>query len=224
VSANHLAVQPWAWAVLFLLGAWHGINPAMGWLFAVALGMQKKSRHAVWQSLVPIATGHAVAIGFVVGVAIVANAMLPSNHLKIVVFCILFVFGFYRLLRSRHPHWGGMQVGFRDLSVWSFLMASAHGAGFMLVPVLFGISSTHDAAHSTALARHAHIAGSSGLWLGLVAVIVHTSGYLLVTGVVAYLVYEKFGLALLRKAWLNLDLVWAMALMATAASALLLPA
>jgi len=218
-----MVVQPWAWGALFFLGAWHGINPAMGWLFAVALGMQKKSRRAVWQSLLPIAAGHALAIGFVVAVAAVAHVILPSNYLKIAVICILLAFGFYRLLRNRHPRWGGMQVGFRDLSIWSFLMASAHGAGFMLLPVLLGMSATQSATHPAGSAPHVYMAEFAGPWLGVIAVIVHTSGYLLVTGVVACLVYERFGLALLRKAWLNFDLVWAVALMATAAFALVIP-
>src|ERR1043165_8069701 len=134
-------VQPWAWGALVVLGAWHGINPAMGWLFAVALGMQKNSGRAVWQSLLPIALGHAAAIALVVGIAVIANITLPANYVKIGVIIILFTFGLYRLLRKGHPRWGGMQMGFRDLAVWSFLMASAHGAGFMLLPVLLGMSA-----------------------------------------------------------------------------------
>jgi hypothetical protein len=225
--AGDLGAFTWAWGALLLLGAWHGVNPAMGWLFAVALGMQKKSRNAVWQSLLPIAAGHAAAIGLVVGVAVVAHAALPSKYLKIAVVCILFAFGLYRLLGKGHSRWGGMQVGFRDLSIWSFLMASAHGAGLMLLPVLLGMSATSDSSPA-ASAVHVHTAAftgfSMGAWTGLIAVALHTLGYLLATGAVAFLIYEKFGLSLLRKAWLNLDLVWAVALMATACFALLIPA
>jgi hypothetical protein len=223
-------VQPWAWAALLLLGAWHGINPAMGWLFAVALGMQKNSARAVWQSLLPIALGHAVAIALVVGIAVIANIALPASYVKIGVIVILFTFGLYRLLRKGHPKWGGMQMGFRDLTIWSFLMASAHGAGFMLLPVLLGMSGGMDmgaqiqAGGSPAHMAHMHMAGFTGPWLGLIAVSIHTCAYLLVTGAIAFVVYEKFGLTLLRKAWLNVDLVWAMALMVTACFAFLTPA
>jgi hypothetical protein len=213
----------WPWLGLVALGAYHGINPAMGWLFAVALGMQKKSGRAVWLSLLPIATGHAAAIGLVVAAGVLAKAALPMKYLKLAVACILFAFGLYRLLRRAHPRGAGMQVGFRDLSIWSFLMASAHGAGFMLLPVFLGMSTMASASGPLVPGQHPHIAGSSAPWIGFIAVIVHTMGYLLVTGLVAFVVYEKAGLGLLRKAWLNLDLVWALALMATAVLTLLIP-
>jgi hypothetical protein len=220
VSLGH----PSAWVALFLLGAYHGINPAMGWLFAVALGMQKKSGRAVWLSLLPIATGHGAAIGLVVAAGVLANAALPMKYLKPSVACILLFFGLYRLLRRAHPRGPGMQVGFRDLSIWSFLMASAHGAGFMLLPVFLGMSTMTSTSGPLVSGQHPHIAGSPTPWIGLMAVIVHTTGYLLVTGLVAFVVYERTGLGLLRKAWLNLDLVWALALMVTAVLTLLIPA
>ena len=216
--------QPSAWVALFLLGAYHGINPAMGWLFAVALGMQKKSGRAVWLSLLPIATGHAAAIGLVVTAVVLAKAALPMKYLKLAVACILFAFGLFRLLRRAHPRGAGMQVGFRDLAIWSFLMASAHGAGFMLLPVFLGMSTMATASGPLVSGQRPHIAGSATPWIGVTAVIVHTVGYLLVTGLVAFVVYEKAGLGLLRKAWLNLDLIWALALMVTAVLTLLIPA
>jgi hypothetical protein len=201
---------------LFFLGAYHGINPGMGWLFAVALGMQKQSRRAVWLSLLPIAAGHALAIGLVVSAMVVVGSVLPLNYVRIFVACILFGFGFYRLLRRGHPRWGGMQVGFRDLMIWSFLMASAHGAGFMLLPVMMGTLAGHG--HG----MHIHESISYEPWSGALAVAVHTLGYLLVTGTVAFVVHEWVGLSLLRKAWVNLDLVWAVALIVTAGVALVL--
>jgi len=207
--------ESWPWAVLFLLGACHGINPAMGWLFAVALGMQERSSRAVWRALVPISVGHAAAIGVVVAVAGLARAVLPLRTLKIVVAVILFAFGFYHLLRHRHPRYGGMQVGFGDLAIWSFLMASAHGAGLMVLPVLFGMRGGDSFATSTVSMHHVHLGAMGGPAPNLPAVLVHTLGYLIVTGFVAWVVYEKLGLALLRKAWLNLDLLWAMALVVT---------
>src|SRR5215469_14508382 len=205
----------WPWAALFLVGAYHGINPGMGWLFAVALGMQQKSSRAVWRALVPISVGHAVAIGAVVALAGLAQTVLPLRSLKIGVAVILFVFGCYHLLRHRHPRYGGMQVGFGDLTVWSFLMASAHGAGLMVLPVLFGMHGGDSLADSTVSMHHVHLAVMGGPVTNVSAVLVHTLGYLAVTGFVAWVVYEKLGLALLRKAWLNLDLIWAVALVAT---------
>jgi hypothetical protein len=215
----------WAWAAMFLLGAYHGINPGMGWLFAVALGMQKKSGAAVWQALVPIAIGHFLAIGLVVVAAVVAGAVLPLRHIKIAAACILFAFGLLLLLRKSHPRWGGMQIGFRDLSIWSFLMASAHGAGFMLLPVLLKMSATVPGAAGADVSStgHHHGMGFTGAWLAPAGLAVHTAGYLLVTGVIALVVYEKVGLEILRKAWVNLDLIWAVALIATAGFTLLIP-
>jgi hypothetical protein len=205
----------WAWVALLLLGAYHGINPGMGWLFAVALGMQEKSSRAVWRSLGPIAAGHALSIASVVFLAALVGMALPLTALKVAVAIILFALGAYRLVRHRHPRWGGMQVGFRDLTIWSFLMASAHGAGLMVLPILLKISPMGHAAASHIGAHPTHPAVIGGTTTNLLAVTVHTAGYLLVTGVIAWLVYEKLGLALLRKAWLNLDLIWCIALIVT---------
>ncbi len=211
----------WPWAALLLLGAYHGINPGMGWLFAVALGMQEKSRWAVWRSLVPLVTGHALAIGAVVFLAAMIGRVLPLSSLKIAVAAILFALGIYRLVRHRHPRAGGMQVGFRDLTIWSFLMASAHGAGMMVLPVLLQISPAAHAVGNHSAAHHMPTAIMGAISTNLLAVGVHTAGYLVVTGLIAWLVYEKLGLALLRKAWLNLDLIWCVALIATGGFVLL---
>jgi hypothetical protein len=197
----------WAWAIVFLLGAYHGINPAMGWLFAVALGLQRQSGRAVWQSLAPIAAGHVAAIGLTVFLAALLGAVLPLLYLKIGVALLLVAFGAYRIAGKGHLRWGGMRVGFKDLAIWSFLMASAHGAGLMLLPVVLGLP---------AQGHEMHPGGFPDAGTQLAAVAVHTIGYLLLTGLVAWIVYVKLGLSLLRKAWLNLDLVWAMALIATA--------
>src|SRR5438093_430820 len=127
---------PWPWFMFAALGAYHGINPGMGWLFAVALGLQEKSRRAVLAALPPIALGHALSVGTVVALLWAAQAAVPAAALRVAAAVLLFGFGLYRLVRSRHPGWVGMRVGFRDLTLWSFVMASAHGAGLMLLPVL----------------------------------------------------------------------------------------
>jgi hypothetical protein len=197
------------WPTLFVLGAYHGINPGMGWLFAVARGMQEHRARAVAWSLLPIALGHALAIGVVVVIAQAAQGAIPMLYVRIGVAAALVGLGVYKLIRSRHFRWGGMQVGFRDLTVWSFLMASAHGAGLMVLPVV--LAGPH--AHHMTVAQGA----TSGVW----ATLVHTLGYFTVTAAAALLVYQKFGLAMLRRSWFNLDLIWAVALVVTGFVALL---
>ncbi len=214
--------DPWPWLILFSLGTYHGINPGMGWLFAVALGMQERDRRAVWRALLPITAGHAVAVGAVLLLALLAGALLPLARLKYVVAAILIALGVYRLARQRHPRYGGMQVGFLDLTVWSFLMATAHGAGLMVVPVFLGMTDApHGAGHDHAGTAGSLLAGA-GPMTGLAATAVHTLGYLIVTGVVAVIVYEKLGVALLRRAWVNLDRIWAFALIGTGVFSLFL--
>ena len=214
----HAGLTSTALWLMFLLGAYHGLNPGMGWLFAVALGMQEQKGSAVARSLVPIALGHALAIGGVVLVAAFLGMTLPLVVIRYSVAAILVSFGIYCLVQHHHPRWVRMQVGFRDLTVWSFLMASAHGAGLMVVPVLLG-SSMVEARGS--IADHNHMASSVTPLAGILATGVHTFAYLAVTGLVAWLVYRKFGLALLRKTWFNFDLLWAVALVATGLLALL---
>jgi hypothetical protein len=126
----------WPWGVLILLGAYHGVNPGMGWLFALSLGLQQRSRKAVLRALVPIALGHAIAIALTLAIVGLVRLKIPFATLKFLIAAILFALGLYRVFRSRHPRGAGMRVGFRDLAVWSFLMASAHGGGLMLAPVL----------------------------------------------------------------------------------------
>jgi hypothetical protein len=204
----------WPWLALLGLGAYHGINPAMGWLFAVALGLQEKSRRAVLGAMPPIALGHALSIAVVVGLLWLAQASVPEKPLRYAAAAILFGFGLFRLVRSRHPKWVGMRVGFRDLTLWSFLMASAHGAGLMLVPIMLGWPQEHAGhmSHSGVISSHQMTALSGPLqWVS--AVLVHSAGYLSVALLIALVVYEKLGLALLRRAWFNLDLLWMIALM-----------
>ena len=201
----------WPWLVLACLGAFHGINPGMGWLFAVALGLQEKSQQAVRRALLPIALGHAAAIGVVVLVVGLLQSVLPEYVVRYLCAAVLGVFGCMRLVRARHPRWVGMRVGFRDLTLWSFLMASAHGAGLMLVPVLLQWPAG-DASHYRLMAALWPPSALTSPALLLAAVGVHTLSLFLVTSAVALLVYEKLGVAFLRHAWLNLDVLWAAAL------------
>jgi len=206
----------WPWLAVFGLGIFHGINPAMGWLFAVALGLQEQKRGAVFRALPPMVLGHALSIGIIIAAVLVARVTVPHRALKIVAAAILFAFGLYRLLRSRHPNWVGMRVGFRDLTLWSFVMASAHGAGLMLVPFFLPSPAAGESHHHDAHQMHAWaFANFNAPSLLIAAVAVHTLGYLLTTALVAFVVYEKVGVAILRHAWFNLDLIWMLALMIT---------
>ena len=209
----------WPWIALALLGAYHGLNPAMGWLFALSLGLQEKRRSAVIGALVPIALGHAAAITLTILALRFVQHFLPMNILKWGVASILITLGLYRLFRASHPRGAGMRVGARDLFVWSFLMASAHGAGLMLLPVLMSqpmAGMTHNMAGGMPLMPSPLSASSlTPTTIGL-AVLVHTASMLAVAGVLATLffeTYEKVGLQLLRHTWLNFDLLWAIALL-----------
>jgi hypothetical protein len=201
------------WTAMLALGAYHGINPGMGWLFAVALGMQRRSVRGVWGALPPIALGHAVAVAMVVVLGAMVGLVLPAPVLRAVIATTLISLGSYRLWRHQHPRFGGMQVGFRDLTIWSFLMASAHGAGLMLLPWLMTMPADVSAAGDHA--AHAISANAGASWVGLLAVGTHTVAYLCVMTLAAWVVYRRLGLAFLRRAWFNLDWVWAGALIVT---------
>ncbi len=201
----------WPWCVLVGLGAFHGINPGMGWLFAVALGLQEKSQRAVRRALLPIALGHAAAIGVVILALSLLQTVLSERSLRLLSAVVLGGFGLLRVVRARHPRWVGMRVGFSDLVLWSFLMASAHGAGLMLVPLLLRWP-TAEATHAQLLLTLWPQSGALSPGLVLAALGVHTLSLLLVTSAVALVVYEKWGVAFLRHAWINIDVLWAVAL------------
>jgi hypothetical protein len=209
---THAEMGSTALWLMLLLGAYHGINPGMGWLFAVALGMQEREGSAVARALVPIALGHALAIGSVVMVAAFLGTALPLLTIRYSVAALLVGLGIFSLVRHWHPRWVRMRVGFRDLTAWSFLMASAHGAGLMVLPVLLGSSVVEAQGH---MAGHSHMSSAGNPLAGMLATGTHTVGYLAVTGLVAWAVYRKLGLALLRKTWFNFNVVWGAALVAT---------
>jgi hypothetical protein len=213
---THAALTSTMLWLIVLLGIYHGINPGMGWLFAVALGMQEQNGRAVARALVPIAVGHTVAIGGVVLAASLLGFALPLLAVRYFVAALLVGLGIYSLVVHRHPRWIRMRVGFRDLTVWSFLMASAHGAGLMIVPVLLGSNAVEAADH---VAGH-HMAATP--LVGLLATVIHTTAYLAAAGILAWVVYCRFGLALLRKAWFNFNLIWGAALVATGLCTLLM--
>ncbi len=213
----------WSWGALFALGAFHGINPGMGWLFAVALGMQEHRSGAVWRALIPLGAGHALAVAAALLVALAAETMVPDQYVRWPVALLLVALGIFRLVRHRHPRWASMRVDMKRLTAWSFLMATAHGAGLMVLPIFLHITATAQAVGATAGHHvHAGIAAGSGPLAGLLATLVHAAGYLAVAALTAWIVYEKLGVGLLRRAWINLDLIWAGALIATGTFAALM--
>ncbi len=188
------------WLAMVAFGAYHGLNPGMGWLFALALGLQQRSERAIWMSMLPIAVGHGASVAVVAIAVLVAGNLVSLSSLRLPAALILLVFGTYKLFTYyRHPRWVGMKVGIRDLLVWSFLMSFAHGAGLMVAPVLLGIGGSHGDQFGTGLALFA-------------AVCLHTLSMLVVMACTAWIVYKKLGLAVLRQSWVNFDLIWAGAL------------
>jgi hypothetical protein len=216
----------WPWLSLLALGAFHGLNPAMGWLFAVALGLQERRLRAVTAALGPIALGHALAIGLAAVAVGTLGLVIPPRLLLALGGAALLGFAAYKVAtRFRHPRWVGMRVGPRELLLWSFLMASAHGAGLMLVPVLVGLrgegvaSALAHAGHLGHVGHESH-PGSEALLPALAAVGLHSAAMLTVAGLVAVVVYQKLGVEVLRRAWVNLDLIWVGALAITGGIAL----
>jgi len=200
--------QLWPWLALVGLGAYHGINPAMGWLFAVALGLHRGSRAVVLEALVPIALGHALSIALVALAVVALGFVVDPGILRKLAGSLLIGWAiWHQLYGSRHRARFGMQTGMTGLAAWSFLMASAHGAGLMLVPVLIPLCLAASPARE--------LTASGSVEVALAAVTVHTLAMLIVTGVVAVVVYEWLGVAILRRGWINLDLLWSVALVAT---------
>ena len=204
------------WLIMVLFGAYHGLNPGMGWLFALSVGLQQGNGRAIWKSLLPIAAGHAASVT-VVALLLLAGARIFSlERLQVGTAVVLLAFGVYKIFRYyRHPRWVGMKVGSRDLFAWSFLMATAHGAGLMVAPALVGVAAGHHA-HGHAIQETLWPAGG-GVFL---AVGLHTVAMLTVMGAIAWVVYRKWGVAFLRRKWINFDLIWAVALLVAGAVAL----
>jgi hypothetical protein len=208
----------WSDLTVLLLGAGHGINPGMGWLFAVALGLQEGSGRAVWRALPPLAAGHAGAVALALMTAYVIGRVVPLGYLQWLVAVLLVSLGLYKLARHRHPRLHGMRVSARQIATWSLLMATAHGAGLMVVPFAMSNGSQPMPDEHVGHAAHMMLASGGGAMTGFGgfgALLLHTAGYLLVTALVALLIYRKFGLRFLRTGWINLDLIWGMALIVT---------
>jgi hypothetical protein len=199
---------PWPWVALVGLGAFHGVNPAMGWLFAVALGLHRRSRAVVLASVIPIALGHSLAVALVVLAVAALSLTVDPRVIRIAGGSAPIGWALYhRPYGARHRVRIGMRAGMAGLALWSFLMASAHGAGLMLLPLLVPLAG---------IGGHAgHTLPGASLTAALVAVGLHTFAMLTVTAVVALVVYDWVGVGFLRRGWVNLAWVWVGALLTT---------
>jgi hypothetical protein len=193
-----------AWLTLAGLGVYHGVNPAMGWLFAVSRGMQERSRRAVLRSLVPIAIGHEASIALVALLVLGLSTTTDPQELRIGAAVALVAFGIFRFVKPRaHFRWTSMRVTDRELGMWSFLMSTAHGAGLMVAPVIVGLQASSHSHDDMAM-----LAGGP-IDIAAVGIAVHVLAMVAVMGAIAFFVYERVGLQILRRAWLNTDQVWA---------------
>ena len=192
---------------LAALGAFHGLNPGMGWLFAVALGLYAKSRRVALVSLVPIALGHAASVALVLAGALTLGAAIGHDNLARACGALLIGWGVWSAWRGhRGRPTVGMRTGLAGLALWSFVMSSAHGAGLMLVPALLPLCT-------------GRMTGSS-FEAGALALTVHTGAMLAVIAAIAMFamsVQERGGLGFLRSGWINIDWVWSVALIACGA-------
>jgi hypothetical protein len=218
VLAHSLVAAPWAWLAVVALGAYHGLNPAMGWLLAVSNGMQARHSRAIFAALVPIAVGHLLAIAAALLPFVLLGLYLERlRDVRVASAVALVLFGTWKLVSRRHPRFLA-RVRPTHLVLWSFLMATAHGAGLMLVPVVLGLCGNAATATTaaTAHAQHEALAGLARGDLGIAmnAATAHTVSMVLTGGAIAWLVYRYLGLRLLRQAWVNVDLIWAVLLVA----------
>jgi hypothetical protein len=193
------------WLTLAGLGAYHGLNPAMGWLFAVSLGLQHGDRRAVTRSFVPIALGHELSVVVVAALVLGLGVVADPAVLHVGAAAALIGFGLWRFARPRfHPRWTTMRVNRRELTLWSFLMSSAHGAGLMVAPVLLG-GATASASEGHDLA----MAGAAPVDVAAIGIALHLLAMVAVMSAVALVVYAKVGVEVLRRAWVNTDALWA---------------
>jgi hypothetical protein len=198
----------WPWLLLAGLGAFHGLNPAMGWLFAVALGVHRQSGRVVVRAVPAIAVGHALSIAMIAGIVVATGFLVDGQVVRTAVAAALVgwalwhqIFGHRRRVRI------GMQTGLAGLALWSFLMATAHGAGLMVLPAIMPLCLTGSPINE--------IGGSQTAAVTLAALGVHTLAMLTATGVIAFAVYRWIGLDILRSAWINVDIVWTLVLLGT---------
>lgn len=205
MSPSSIPGELWPWLAVAGLGLFHGVNPAMGWLFAVALGLHRNSERVVALALIPIALGHALAVGSILFVFLALGLMVQAGPLQRFAGVILLAWAaWHALYGRRHKMRVGMQTGLGGLFLWSFLMANAHGAGLMLIPAVIPLCLSVSPAHELGV--------SNSFPVALTALGLHTGAMLAAIGTIAIVVYKWVGVAFLRRGWINLDLLRTFAL------------
>lgn len=206
MSPSSISGELWLWLAVAGLGLFHGINPAMGWLFAAGLGLNRKSERAVWLALVPIALGHALAVAIVLMAVLALGFIVEPLPLQRLAAVVLIAWGaWHAVYGRRHKVRVGMQTGLAGLLLWSFLMANAHGAGLMLVPAVIPLCLAAAPAHE--------LRAASSFPVALLALGLHTAAMLATIAAISIAVYKWIGVGFLRRGWINLDLLWSIALM-----------
>jgi hypothetical protein len=203
------------WGAVILSGLYHGVNPGMGWPLAVSAALMEGNRRAMGKALVALAAGHflsmtAILLPFSLMTALVTWQM----QIRIGAGALVVLMGLYLLINRRHPRFLA-RVHPARLALWSFLAALAHGAGLMLVPIYLGICGIETGpaeGHEAAQALMGQNIGTAFL-----VALVHTLAMTLAGGILALVIYLWLGLKFLSRTWFNLDIVWALSLVAVGA-------
>ncbi|SFM05135.1 hypothetical protein [Variovorax sp. OV329] len=220
VQQGTLVASAWLWAGVVLLGVYHGLNPAMGWPLAVARGLDGRRARAVWSAWLPLGAGHLLAMALVLlPFALLSWLMQWSREIRIGAGLLVLLFGVVLLTpwsRVLHRHRWMARIRPTQLALWSFVMASVHGAGLMLLPIFIGLCGPAPQAEASAM----RMLMAASLGTALTVALVHTLVMITAGAGIAWLVYRYLGLRMLQRTWLNLDRVWALGLMAAGGAAL----
>ncbi len=193
------------WLTVVAFGVYHGLNPAMGWPLAVASGLTARRDAAVFATIAPLGIGHFLAMAVaVLPFALLSEYVQRGQAIRTGAGLLVLLFGVYKLIDRRHPRYLA-RIAPTRLAWWSFVMATAHGAGLMLVPVALGLcAAPRDGGHDTGLDTMLR----SDVATAMAVTVVHTLA-MLVSGIaIAWLVYRYLGVQFVRRAWFNLDVVW----------------
>jgi hypothetical protein len=213
------------WLTIIAVGIYHGLNPAMGWPMAVANGLTERRAGAVLATLLPLGGGHFAAMAIVlVPFAWLSLYVQWSREIRLGAGALVLLFGVYKLVQRRHPK-ALARIRPTQLAWWSFLMATAHGAGLMLVPFMLGLCASGDAAMAAADSGHLTVMNylaQSNVATAVAVAAVHTLAMMVAGLVAAWAVYRYLGLQFLRRAWFDLDVVWGVSLVIAGAAGIAL--
>lgn len=198
------------WLAVILSGLYHGLNPGMGWPLAVSSALFERRRAALWPALGALSVGHFVAmLGILLPFSMMTLLIDNQREIRIGAGLVVIGMGLYLLITRRHPRFLA-RIPPHKLGLWSFLVALAHGAALMLVPIYLGLCAIEelDAGHRAASA----LMTTTALALGVA--ILHTLAMMGSGGAMAYAVHRWLGLQFLSKGWFDLELLWAISLIA----------